>query len=84
MRTMVNLAKDITMGLIELHQQGIIHRDIKPANILLWIDDNDLHAKLSGMGIIAFSVGKSNSSRFWNLSYCGCKHHDDWHWNNNM
>jgi len=49
MRTMLNLAKDITMGLIELHQQGIIHRDIKPANILLWIDNNELHAKLSGI-----------------------------------
>ncbi len=31
----IDVLHDVTLGLVELHTQGVVHRDLKPANILL-------------------------------------------------
>ena len=44
----MNIALDISRGLIAAHEQNIIHRDIKPQNILL---TSDQVAKISDFGV---------------------------------
>lgn len=46
-----DLAKDIIEGLAYLHSENIIHRDLKPTNILLFIEGDKLHAKITDFGI---------------------------------
>src|SRR5689334_2724465 len=56
MAVLVGLMREVSTGLLHLHQQGIIHRDIKPENILLCKDEQTytLHAKLAGVFFPSF------------------------------
>ena len=44
----IDIIRQITKGLSEIHRQGICHRDIKPDNIMV---DDDLNVKITDFGI---------------------------------
>lgn len=50
------ICRDVVLGLLYLHHQGIIHRDIKPAN-LLWTADRK-NVKITDFGVSHFSAAQ--------------------------
>ncbi|KAL5486233.1 hypothetical protein ACEPAI_7278 [Sanghuangporus weigelae] len=50
------ICRDVVLGLLYLHYQGIIHRDIKPAN-LLWTADRK-NVKITDFGVSHFSAAQ--------------------------
>jgi mitogen-activated protein kinase kinase kinase len=56
-----NFTRQISQGLIYLHERGIIHRDIKGANILV---DNKGGVKISDFGISKKVDVRKSSLRF--------------------
>ncbi|EJD07031.1 kinase-like protein, partial [Fomitiporia mediterranea MF3/22] len=50
------ICRDVVLGLLYLHHQGIIHRDIKPAN-LLWTSDR-MNVKITDFGVSHFSAAQ--------------------------
>jgi serine/threonine protein kinase len=61
------ICRDVVLGLLYLHQQGIIHRDIKPAN-LLWTDDRK-NVKITDFGVSYFSTAERVSALRQNPAY---------------
>ena len=55
-RTACRIARSLVVGLMEIHNGGVLHRDIKPENIYLVFDDSEgcwrfLYADLDGSSI---------------------------------
>lgn len=46
----LKIAKDITVGVLNLHSSGIIHQDFKPPNVLLIETHNGILAKICDLG----------------------------------
>ena len=57
-------AAEIALGLIFLHQEGIIHRDMKPDNILL---DKHGHVKIADFGLSKMNITGDNTA----FTMCG-------------
>jgi serine/threonine protein kinase len=52
----VEIARQIVVGLAEVHSKGIVHRDLKPANIMLTSDyKGDLLVKIVDFGAVKFT-----------------------------
>ena len=51
----VEIARQIAIGLAEIHSKGVVHRDVKPANIMLTLDyKGDLLVKIVDFGTVKF------------------------------
>lgn len=70
--TLWDLFSQITEGLCDIHERGMIHRDVKPANVLLKFKSNgSIVAKLGDLGLAKFTtdseevmaLAKQNSMR---------------------
>ncbi|WP_162668376.1 protein kinase domain-containing protein [Gemmata massiliana] len=59
--TIVQLARQIALGLAAAHKRGIIHRDIKPANIILEYETNT--AKIADFGLARNGADGGNLSQ---------------------
>lgn len=46
LETVIDVARDVALGLKAIHGKGFVHRDLKPSNIML-----DHHAKIADLGI---------------------------------
>ena len=46
----VNIAINITNGLLEIHHKNFVHHDIKPANILITKKGNEFEIKITDFG----------------------------------
>ncbi|PAC28864.1 serine/threonine-protein kinase [Flectobacillus sp. BAB-3569] len=58
----LDLLKQVLLGLGFLHKKGIIHRDLKPQNILLVKEGDCLTAKISDFGISRNVEANTNSA----------------------
>jgi serine/threonine protein kinase len=59
---MRRICHDIVLGLLYLHQQGIIHKDIKPANLLRTDDRKRRHLLSRLDSFVQGSKSRSSSS----------------------
>ncbi|EDN10614.1 conserved hypothetical protein [Histoplasma mississippiense (nom. inval.)] len=66
-----SLFKDITSGLLFLHNNGFIHRDLKPSNCLLHDTGQGLRALVSDFGEVQYEHAVRNSTgNTGTISYC--------------
>ena len=57
-------------AMAEAHRRGIVHRDLKPQNVLLRIDDNGIHPKVTDFGIAKVLAGTSYTMSGVTLGTC--------------
>lgn len=57
-RLRLHLAKQLALGLIELHERGIEHRDLKPKNIMV---SSSFNLKVMDLGVVRVPRETSNS-----------------------
>ncbi|PGH31817.1 IKS protein kinase [[Emmonsia] crescens] len=66
-----SLFKDITSGLLFLHNNGFIHRDLKPNNCLLHETGQELRALVSDFGEVQYEHAvRSSTGNTGTISYC--------------
>jgi serine/threonine-protein kinase len=60
LRRAVSIARQVAIGLAEIHSKGVVHRDLKPANIMLTHDyKGDMLVKIVDFGAVKF-IGRSS------------------------
>jgi serine/threonine-protein kinase len=60
---MLEILREVAVGVAYAHERNVIHRDLKPENILLTRRGGELHAKVSDFGIS--TLGTSLGTRSW-------------------